>query len=151
MLQSVSASNSRPFFGKRHWANGFECWAGNGHRLAHFCSMTRAVVVGWQQSGRLCLKVWCEWRGWMPSNVNEMDRSCRKPRGRPVAEHIMRPNATKSAIRLRAEHVIIHWMNRHSLIIHIVGLARALAKLTLTSFGYISDRLISHKRCGVTI
>jgi len=36
----------------------------------------------------------------------------RKPKGKPMPEHMARGNAAKSAIRARVEHVFAHQKNR---------------------------------------
>jgi transposase, IS5 family len=74
----------------------------------------------------------------------------RKPKGKPMPEHISRANAAKSAVRARVEHVFAHQKNRYGLFIRTIGLARAQAKLTLANLAYNFDRLIFHERRAAT-
>jgi hypothetical protein len=74
----------------------------------------------------------------------------RKPKGKPMPEHMARANAAKSAIRARVEYVFAHQNNRYGLVIRTIGIARAQAKLTLANLAYTFDRLIFHERCAAT-
>lgn len=74
----------------------------------------------------------------------------RKPKGKPMPEHIARANAAKSAIRAHVEHVFAHQKNRSGLFIRTIGLPRAQAKLTLANLACNFDRLIFHERCAAT-
>ena len=74
----------------------------------------------------------------------------RKPKGRPMSEHMARANAAKSAIRAKVEHIFAHQKNRYGLFIRTIGIARAEAKLTLANLAYNFDRLIFHQRSAAT-
>ena len=86
----------------------------------------------------------------LKSNMLKSRIHRRKPKGRPMPEHMARANAAKSAIRARVEHVFAHQKNRYGLFIRTIGIARAQAKLTLANLAYNFDRLIFHERCAAT-
>lgn len=60
----------------------------------------------------------------------------RKPRGRPMAKHMARANAAKSAIRAVVEHPFAHQKTIMGSAIRTIGLARAEATVTLTNMAY---------------
>ncbi|MEG3153130.1 transposase [Sphingomonas sp. ZT3P38] len=64
----------------------------------------------------------------------------RKPRGKPMPDHVRRGNATKSKVRARVEHVFAHQKAIMGLIIK-----RAEAQITLANLAYM-NRLIFHER-----
>jgi len=70
----------------------------------------------------------------------------RKPKGRPMPEHVRRGNATKSKVRARVEHVFAHQKAVMSLFIRTIGIKRAEAKITLANLAYNMHRLIFHER-----
>lgn len=70
----------------------------------------------------------------------------RKPKGKPMPRAIARANAAKSSIRAHVEHVFAHQKNRFGMFIRTIGLARAVAKLTLCNLAYNFNRLIFHER-----
>ncbi|GBF56648.1 hypothetical protein PbB2_00305 [Candidatus Phycosocius bacilliformis] len=82
---------------------------------------------------------------WLKANMLKSRVHRRKPKGKPMPEHMARANAAKSAIRARVEHVFAHQKNRYGLFIQTIGFARAQAKLTLASLTYNFDRLIFHQ------
>ena len=86
----------------------------------------------------------------LKSNMLKSRIHRRKPKGKPMPEHMARANAAKSAIRARVEHVFAHQKNRYGLFIRTIGIARAQAKLTLANLAYNFDRLIFHERCAAT-
>jgi IS5 family transposase len=86
----------------------------------------------------------------LKSNMLKSRIHRRKPKGKPMPEHMARANAAKSAIRARVEHVFAHQKNRYGLFIRTIGIARARAKLTLANLAYNFDRLIFHQRCAAT-
>ena len=86
----------------------------------------------------------------LKSNMLKSRIHRRKPKGRPMPEHMARAKAAKSAIRARVEHVFAHQKNRYGLFIRTIGIARAQAKLTLANLAYNFDRLIFHERCAAT-
>lgn len=87
---------------------------------------------------------------WLKANMLNNRIHRRKPKGRPMPEHMARANAAKSVIRARVEHVFAHQKNRYGLFIRTIGLARAQAKLTLANLAYNFDRLTFHQRCAAT-
>jgi hypothetical protein len=87
---------------------------------------------------------------WLRANMLKSRIHRRKPKGRPMPEHMAHANAAKSAIRARVEHVFAHQKNRYGLFIRTIGIARAQAKLTLANLAYNFDRLIFHERCAAT-
>jgi transposase, IS5 family len=66
---------------------------------------------------------------------------CAKPRGRPMAPHIARGNATRARLRVHIEHVFVTEKRRMGLLIRTIGLVRATAKITLANRAYNMRRL----------
>ena len=64
----------------------------------------------------------------------------RKPAGRPMARHIARGNATKSAIRAHVEHPFACQKGVMGLVIRTIGIARATAKIGLENLAYNISR-----------
>lgn len=87
---------------------------------------------------------------WLKAHMLNSRIHRRKPKGKPMPEHMARANAAKSAIRARVEHVFAHQKNRYGLFIRTIGLARAQAKLTRVDLAYNFDRLIFHQRRATT-
>jgi IS5 family transposase len=56
-----------------------------------------------------------------------------KPRGKPMAAHIARGNASRARVRVAVEHVFATQKCRLGLLIRSVGLARARTKLGLAN------------------
>lgn len=83
---------------------------------------------------------------WLASKMLVSRIHRRKPKGKPMPQHIARANAAKSSIRAAVEHVFAHQKNRFGLFIRTIGLRRADAKLTLANLAYNFDRLIFHER-----
>jgi IS5 family transposase len=52
---------------------------------------------------------------WLKANMLKSRIYRRKPKGRPMPEHMARTNAAKSAIRARVEHVFAHQKNPYGL------------------------------------
>ena len=65
----------------------------------------------------------------------------RKPRGRPMPEHVRRGNASRAKVRARVEHVFAAQKRRFDLVIRSIGLARATAKIGLANLAYNFTRL----------
>ena len=65
-----------------------------------------------------------------------------KPRGRPMAPHIARGNATRARVRSRVEHVFATEKQHMGLLIRTIGLVRATAKITLANLAYNMRRLV---------
>jgi IS5 family transposase len=70
----------------------------------------------------------------------------RKPRGKPMPDHVRRGNATKSKIRARVEHVFAQQKAQMGLFIRTIGIKRAEAKITLANLAFNMNRLIFHER-----
>ena len=70
----------------------------------------------------------------------------RKPRGKPMPDHVRRGNATKSKIRARVEHVFAQQKAQMGLFIRTIGVKRAEAKITLANLAFNMNRLIFHER-----
>ena len=70
----------------------------------------------------------------------------KKPRGKPMPDHVRRGNATKSKVRARVEHVFAQQKARMGLFIRTIGIKRAEAKITLANLAYNMNRLIFHER-----
>ena len=64
----------------------------------------------------------------------------RKPAGRPMAKHIARGNAAKSAVRAHVEHPFAYQKGVMGLVIRTIGLARAQATVTLANMAYNMKR-----------
>ena len=70
----------------------------------------------------------------------------RKPKGRPMAAHIRRGNASRSSVRAAIEHVFAHQKGPMALCIRTIGIARAKAKIGLANLVYNIRRLVFHAR-----
>jgi len=68
----------------------------------------------------------------------------KKPRGRPMPDHIRRGNATRSKVRAFVEHVFADQKHRMGMKIRTIGLARATLKIGLCNIAYNMRRLIYH-------
>ena len=78
------------------------------------------------------------------SRVSRIHR--KKPRGKPMPDHVRRGNATKSAVRCKVEHVFAQQKDRMKLFIRTIGIDRATAKVGLVNIAYNMNRLIFHER-----
>ena len=70
----------------------------------------------------------------------------KKPRGKPMPDHVRRGNSTKSKVRARVEHVFAQQKAKMGLFIRTIGIKRAEAKITLANLAYNMNRLIFHER-----
>ena len=70
----------------------------------------------------------------------------KKPKGKPMPDHVRRGNATKSKVRARVEHVFAQQKAQMGLFIRTIGIKRAEAKITLANLAYNMNRLIFHER-----
>ena len=70
---------------------------------------------------------------------------CKKPKGKPMAEHIKRGNNTRSRHRAPVEHVYAVQKNIMGLAITTVGLARAKTKIGMANIAYNMRRLVQIK------
>lgn len=66
----------------------------------------------------------------------------RKPRGRPMPEHIRRGNAERAKIRSKVEHVFAEQKARMGLAVRTIGVARARLKIGMANLVYNFRRLI---------
>ena len=73
----------------------------------------------------------------------------RKPRGRPMAPHIRRGNASRSKIRAGIEHVFAHQKGPMALCIRTIGIVRAKVKIGLANLTYNIRRLVFLDRRSV--
>jgi transposase, IS5 family len=71
----------------------------------------------------------------------------RKPKGRPMAAHIRRGNASRSRVRAAIEHVFAHQKGPMALCVRTIGIARARVKIGLANLTYNIRRLVFHERC----
>lgn len=88
--------------------------------------------------------------GWLRSRglVSRIHR--KKPKGKPMPEHIRRGNASRSAVRSKVEHVFAQQKDRMGLFIRTIGIERAKAKIGLANIAYNMGRLIFHERRAAT-
>ena len=70
----------------------------------------------------------------------------RKPKGKPMPDHIRRGNAAKSTVRSHVEHVFADQKHRLGLKIRTIGIARAKIKIGLANIANNIRRLIFHER-----
>lgn len=70
----------------------------------------------------------------------------RKPKGRPMPEHMRRSNRAKSKIRSLVEHVFADQKHRMGLKVRTIGLARAKIKIGLANIAYNMRRFVFHRR-----
>ena len=70
----------------------------------------------------------------------------KKPKGKPMPEHIARGNATKSAIRSAVEHVFAAQKDRMDLFIRTIGIARAKVKIGMANIVYNIKRSLFLRR-----
>jgi IS5 family transposase len=73
----------------------------------------------------------------------------KKPRGKPMPDHVRRGNAAKSKVRARVEHVFAQQKAKMGPLIRTIGIKRAQAKITLANLAYNLTCLISHERRAV--
>ncbi|NWG70399.1 MAG: IS5 family transposase [Parvularculaceae bacterium] len=85
-------------------------------------------------------EAWLAARG-LVSNIHR-----RKPKGRPMPEHMRRGNATKSKVRAFVEHVFADQKHRMGVKVRTIGIARAKIKIGLANIAYNMRRLIFHTR-----
>jgi len=64
----------------------------------------------------------------------------RKPKGKPMPKRTARANARKSAVRARVEHPFAHQKGPMGLVIRTIGIARAVATVTLANIAYNMKR-----------
>jgi len=75
----------------------------------------------------------------------------KKPKGRPMPDHIRRGNATRSKVRAFVEHVFADQKHRMGMKIRTIGLARAKIKIGLCNIAYNMRRLIMHERRATAV
>ena len=64
----------------------------------------------------------------------------KKPPGRPMPDHVLKPNGVKSKTRARVEHPFAHQKGPMGMTIRTIGLARAHAAITLANMAYNMKR-----------
>lgn len=74
----------------------------------------------------------------------------RKPKGRPMASHIRRGNASRSSVRAAVEHVFAQQKGPMDLCIRTIGIVRARVKIGLANLTYNIRRLVFHQRRRTT-
>ena len=85
-------------------------------------------------------EAWLKAQGYR-SNIHR-----KKPRGKPMAKHIRRGNATRSSIRACVEHVFGYEKGPMAITIRSIGQARAAGRITMANLSYNFRRLIFHER-----
>jgi len=70
----------------------------------------------------------------------------RKPKGRPMPEHIRRGNNTQSKHRAPIEHVYATQKNIFGLTVRSIGIARTKTKIGLANIAYNMGRLVHVQR-----
>lgn len=65
----------------------------------------------------------------------------KKPRGKPMPEHVVRGNAARARVRSRVEHVFAAQKCRLGLVVRTVGMVRARVKIGLANLAYNFSRL----------
>ena len=83
---------------------------------------------------------------WLKANGFFSHIHRRKPRGKPMPEHIRRGDATRSIIRSCVEHVFGQEKGPMDLSIRTIGIERATTKMTLANLAYNMKPLIFHER-----
>ena len=85
-------------------------------------------------------EAWLKAQGYR-SNIHR-----KKPRGKPMAKHIRRGNATRSSIRACVEHVFGYEKGPMAITIRSIGQVRAAGRITMANLSYNFRRLIFHER-----
>jgi IS5 family transposase len=70
----------------------------------------------------------------------------KKPKGRPMPARTRRANNAKSKVRSRVEHVFAEQKDRMGLFIHVIGIARATAKIGMANLVYNLKRFVFLER-----
>ncbi len=83
---------------------------------------------------------------WLARNGLVSNIHRRKPKGRPMPDHIRRGNAAKSKVRAFVEHVFADQKHRMGMKIRTIGPARARIKIGLANIAYNMRRLIFHEQ-----
>lgn len=65
----------------------------------------------------------------------------KKPKGKPMSQHIAQGNNTKSKVRAKVEHIFASQKDKMGLFIRTIGLPRAKVKIGLTNLAYNFNRL----------
>ena len=114
------------------------------HAAAHDGGQLAALLDG----DNLASGVWADTAYRSQANLVLLDRrglvpqfQRAKPKGKPMPAHIRRGNATRAKVRATVEHVFAAQKRRLGLIVRIIGLARAAAKITLANLAYNLTRL----------
>ena len=125
-------------------AHGFIRRSTVTHAAAHDGGQLAALLDG----DNLASGVWADTAYRSQANLVLLDRrglvpqfQRAKPKGKPMPAHIRRGNATRAKVRATVEHVFAAQKRRLGLIVRIIGLARAAAKITLANLAYNFTRL----------
>lgn len=118
----------------------------DGHELSSVLDSTNSSKSVWADTGYRSAKneAWLKAQGYR-SHIHR-----KKPRGKPMAKHIQRGNATRSAIRACVEHVFGHQKGPMDLTIRSIGQVRASGRITMANLSYNFRRLIFHERRQAT-
>ena len=118
----------------------------DGHELATVLDGANSSKAVWADTGYRSAKneAWLKAQGYR-SHIHR-----KKPRGKPMAKHIRRGNATRSSIRACVEHVFGHEKGPMALTIRSIGQTRAKARMTMANLSYNFRRLIFHERQPAT-
>ena len=114
----------------------------DGHELATVLDAANSSKAVWADTGYRSARN----EAWLKSQGYRSHVHRKKPRGKPMAKHIRRGNATRSAIRACVEHVFGHEKGPMALTIRSIGQARAAGRMTMANLSYNFRRLIFHER-----
>lgn len=118
----------------------------DGHELATVLDDANGSKAVWADTGYRSAKT----EAWLKAQGYRSHIHRKKPRGKPMAKHIRRGNATRSAIRACVEHVFGYEKGPMALTIRSIGQARASGRMTLANLSYNFRRLIFHERRQAT-
>ena len=114
----------------------------DGHELASVLDATNSSKSVWADTAYRSARneAWLKAQGYR-SNIHR-----KKPRGKPMAKHIRRGNATRSSIRVCVEHVFGYEKGPMAITIRSIGQARAAGRITMANLSYNFRRLVFHER-----
>lgn len=107
-------------------------------------------------------KVWADSAYRSEANEDFMERHGftsevhrKKPRNKPMPQHIQRANGKKSKVRAPVEHVFAHLKQQQNLFIRTIGIKRAWVKIGLANlvynmkrFIFLEKRVIRQEQCA---
>ncbi len=149
---------SVPHFGYKNHVSIDRKWrfirGETGTNAARYDGHERSSVLDETNSSK---SVWADARyrsarneAWLKAQGYRSHIHRKKPRGKPMARHIRRGNATRSAIRACVEHVFGYEKGPMALTIRSIGQTRAKARMTMANLSYNFRRLIFHERRQAT-